>query len=222
MFRQSLLAAALVATSAAHADPVLYDFQDFWGDILGVAAVPAHLQASKAKVGERWGGICWNTDLGVTNDFACGGFGSSTMSFTVTAEAGWLFDVNSFTFQGLGTGDSAPTAYAVYSSLDGFANALISGSLLGQVTSHRYDYNAGLSAQGLSGPLELRIVTSGRDELPASAWLLDNLRLDVTVRPDSTVPEPGSLPLLALALMAAAGARPSRPARSAGMRRQPG
>lgn len=211
MFRQTLLAAALAAASTAHADPVVYDFQDFFGDILAAADTPAHLQASKVTMGKVWGGICWNTDLGVTNDFACGGFGSDTMSFTVTADAGWIFDVNSFTFQGLGPGDYAPTAFAVYSSLDGFASALTGGSLLGQVANARYDYDAGLTAHNLGGSLELRIVSTGRDGLPASAWLLDNLRLDVTVKPDNTVPEPGSLPLLAMALMAAAVARPARP-----------
>lgn len=207
-FRHPLAAALLALAGTAHADAVVYDFQDFWGDILAAGATPAHLQASRAELVNPWGGICWNTDLGVTNDFACGGFGSTTLSFSVTAEAGWRFDINSFTFQGLGTDpQSGPTNFAVYSSLDGFTNALIGGSLVGQTMNQRYDYNAGLSAQDLTGPFELRLVSTGRDELPASAWLLDNLRLDVTVERIGTVPEPASLALVAVALLGAGAAR---------------
>jgi PEP-CTERM motif len=208
MFRHTLAAALLAATGAAHAEAVVYDFQDFWGDILAAGSTPAHLRASQVTIGNAWGGICWNTDVGVTDDFACGGFGSSALSFSVTADAGWQFDINSFTFQGLGVNaDHGPTGYAVYSSLDGFTNALIGGSLGGQTLMQRYDYDAGVSAQDLTGPFELRIVSTGRDALPASAWLLDNLRLDVTVERIGTVPEPGSLALAAAALFAGGAAR---------------
>lgn len=208
MFRHTLAAALLATAGAAHADAVVYDFNDFWGDILGAASTPAHLQAGRVGIGNAWGGVCWNTDIGVTNDFACGGFGSSTLSFTVSAEAGWRFDINSFTFQGLGTDPTyGPTGYAVYSSLDGFTNALIGGSLAGQTQNQRYDYDAGFAAQDLTGPFELRIVSTGRDALPASAWLLDNLRLDVTLERIGTVPEPGSLALVAAALFGAGAVR---------------
>jgi PEP-CTERM motif len=209
MIRRSFLSLVLASAGAtAQAEVVLYDFQDFSGDILAVATVPVHLQASKAAVGNQWGGICWNTDLGVTNDFACGGFGDTSFSFTVSADAGWRFDVNSFVFQGLGNDPATgPTGYAVYSSLDGFNTALIGGSLVGQTMGQRYNYDAGLTAQGLTGPLELRIVSTGRSTLPASAWLLDNLRLDVTVQRVDTVPEPASLALVAVALLALGAAR---------------
>lgn len=208
MFRHTLAAALLAATGAAHAEAVVYDFQNFFGDILAVASSPAHLQASRVSIGNAWGGVCLNTDLGVTNDFACGGFGSSALSFTVSADAGYRFDINAFTFQGLGADpEYGPTGYAVYSSLDGFTNALIGGSLVGQTLNQRYGYDAGLTAQDLTGPFELRIVSTGRDGLPASAWLLDNLRLDVTVEAAGNVPEPGSLALAAVALFGAGAAR---------------
>lgn len=210
---QSLVAGLALATAGtAHAGAVVYDFQDFWGDILAPAAAPAHLQASHVNIANAWGGICWNT-AGVNPDFACGGFGSSTLSFTVTAEAGWRFDINSFVFQGVGVNNdgSAPTGYAVYSSLDGFLNPLISGSLVGQTPQQRYDYDAGLTVQGLTGPFELRLVSTGRDGLPASAWLLDNLRLDVTVERIASVPEPTTAALVGLALL---GLRAARRARS--------
>jgi hypothetical protein len=210
---RTLAALALAAGGgAAQAALVTYDFQDFFGDILAPAATPAHLQASSARFLGSWGGICWNTDLGITNDFACGGFGSNTLSFTVSADAGWRFDIHSFVFQGLGVSDDgyAPTGYAVYSSLDGFANALIGGSLVGQTALQRYDYDAGLTAQDLTGPFELRVVSTGRDMLPASAWLLDNLKLDVTVERIGTVPEPTSVALVAAALLGLGAARRAR------------
>jgi hypothetical protein len=211
MFRQTLVAAALATLGSAQAAALVYDFNDFWGDILAPSSVPAQLQASRATFDNAWGAICWNTDIGVSNDFACGGFGSSTLRITVSAQAGWRFDINSFVFQGLGPlADTGPTAYAVYSSLDGFAQALIAGSLSGQVAGQRYDYDTGLTAQGLSGPLELRLVSTGRDVLPASAWLLDNLRLDVSLQRDGTVPEPASVALVAVALLGLGAARRPR------------
>lgn len=206
---RTLAALALAAGGAAQAELVTYDFQDFASDILAPATTPAHLQASKMNIGNTWGSLCWNTDLGFTNDFACGGFGSTTLSFTVSADAGWRFDIHSFVFQGLGVSNDgfAPTGYAVYSSLDGFANALISGSLVGQTHLQRYDYDAGLTAQDLTGPFELRVVSTGRDVLPASAWLLDNLKLDVTLERIGTVPEPTSLALVTAALLGLRAAR---------------
>jgi hypothetical protein len=144
MIRDRLLAILLLcASGAASADTVRYDFQNYNGNILAPASGPAHLQASPVSVSGP--GICWNTSLATTNDFACGGFGSSTVSFIVTPDAGWVFDVLGFSFQGLGTDpEYGPTGFGVYSSLDGFGSALISGSLVGQVTDQRYDYDAGL------------------------------------------------------------------------------
>lgn len=207
---RTLLAAGLIGSATlAQAAPVTYDFQDFWGDILAPAAVPANVTAGRMQLLGPWGSVCWNTDLGVTNDFACGGFGSSALSFTVSAASGYQLDVNSLTFEGLGPlADTGPTSYAVFTSLDNFTNALISGSLAGLTTNARYAYNAGLTAFDLTAPLEVRIVSFGRDVLPASAWLLDNIRLDVAVEAIGSVPEPGPLALLTASLLGWGAVRP--------------
>lgn len=202
--RTFILALTIAFGGTAQAGVVLYDFQDFWGDILAPATVPAHMTVSKVSILNAWGGVCWNTDPGGTNDFACGGFGSSTLSFSLTAQAGFQFDINGFSFQGLGTQEDgyAPTAFSVLSSLDGFSSAIISGGLTGQVTGQRYDFDTGFSAADLT-TLEFRVVTSGRDVLPASAWLVDNLRLDTTVEAINAVPEPGSLALMVFLMLLA-------------------
>lgn len=201
--RLALPALSLLLGCAAHAEPVLYDFQDFGGNILAVGSVPTGLTASSFDLGSTWGGVCMNLDAGVTNNFACGGFGSSVAHFSVQAQAGYSFDVNGLAFESyVPSVVYGPTAWAVYTSLDGFSQALISGDFTGLAEGAKQLHNAGLTATGLGGPLEVRIVSTGRDALPASAWLLDNVRLDVTVNRLQTVPEPGSAALVLAALLA--------------------
>lgn len=206
--RHSLAAFALALAGAAHAAPVLYDFQDFNGNILGAPASPAGLSASAFDPGSPWGGVCSNLDLGVSNNFACGGFGSSAAKFSVQAQAGYSFDVLGLRFEGyVPDPTTGPTAWAVYTSLDGFAQALISGSFGGLTVMSQQFYDTGLTAQNLIGALEVRIVSTGRDALPASAWLLDNVRLDVNVNTLQAVPEPASASLVLAGLVAAGALR---------------
>lgn len=206
--RHTLATLALAFAGAAQAAPVLYDFQDFNGDILAPSSTPTGLSASRFDVGSPWGGVCMNLDVGGTNNFACGGFGSSVANFSVQAQAGYSFDVTGLSFEGY-VPDAAygPTAFAVYTSLDGFSQALISGDFAGLVAGSQQFYAPGLTAQNLTGPLEVRIVSTGRDVQPASAWLLDNVRLDINVDTLQTVPEPGSVALVLAALLAAGAVR---------------
>lgn len=213
MIRHTLVASALALAAAAHAAAVQYDFGS---DPNGSAnnaptATVSHLTASSTAF-SGGGELCrlWNGD---PDGWACGAGGQGTLSFTVTADAGWQFDVNGFIFEGVGMGDVPATDFTVTSSLDGFTQPLLQGDLTQQVLYQHYKYDTGFTAQGLHGPLELRITSvGGPTQGPAGGWLLDNLRLDVAVRPDATVPEPGTLALGALALLAAVRRGRSTPA----------
>lgn len=204
----TLTALALVWAGSAHAAPVLYNFDYAAADMFAAGSVPAGLTASRFDLGSPWGGFCLNLDVGGTNNFACGGFGSSVAHFTVQAQAGYSFDLQGLNFEGyVPRVDYGPTAFAVYTSLDGFGQALISGNFAGLAEMSQQFYGAALTAQNLTGPLEVRIVSTGRDVLPASAWLLDNVRLDVSVNRLQAVPEPGSVALVLAALLAGGVAR---------------
>lgn len=206
--RPTLAALALVLAGAAQAAPVLYDFDFFAPDMFAAHGVPTGLTASRFDLGSPRGGACLNLDVGVTNNFACGGFGSSVSRFTVQAQAGYSFDVQGLSFEGyVPDVQYGPTAFAVYTSLDGFGQALISGNFANLAEMSQQFYDAGLAAQNLTGPLEVRIVSSGRDGLPASVWLLDNVRLGVSVNTLQAVPEPGSAALVLAGLLTACGVR---------------
>ncbi|MBA4177883.1 MAG: hypothetical protein C0505_15205 [Leptothrix sp. (in: Bacteria)] len=211
MSKRSTLFTSILSLSLAgmaQAAPVIYDFNDFNGNMLAPSAVPLGLDATSFDLGSPWGGMCWNLDPGGTDDFACGGYGSSAARFSVQAQSGFNFDVTGLSFEGyVPSVQYGPTAWAVYTSLDGFAQALIGGDFAGLTPMSQQFYSAGLAAQNLTGPLEVRIVSSGRDTLPASAWLLDNVRLNVSVNRLQAVPEPGSAALALAALLAGGAVR---------------
>lgn len=199
---------ALAFAASAQAAAVLYDFNDFNGNLFAPSNVPAGMAAGNFDLGSPMGGYCQNLDIGVTNNFACGGFGDSQSNFTVQAQAGYAFDVLGFSFDAYRPNTLyGVTAWAIYSSLDNFASALASGDFTGVAEGTLQQLSAPLSAQNLQGPLTLRIVSTGRTELPMAAWLLDNIRLEVNVQPLNTVPAPATPALVLAGLLAAVALR---------------
>ncbi len=218
MFRHTLVAAALALASAAHADVVRYDFgtSPQAAAVLSATTTVAHVQAGPLNTLSGLGLLCryFNSDPDL---WGCGGAinevaAYKTLSFTVTADAGWLFDVNGLTFEGIGLGDIPPATFGVFSSLDGFTHPILEGDLQHQTLYQHYKYDTGWTAAGIRGPLEVRFSTFEGPSAVNAAWLLDNVTLDITVRPDTTVPEPGTLALGAAALLAAVRRGRSAPA----------
>jgi hypothetical protein len=203
--RAPFAALALVLAGSAQAAAVLYDFNNFSGNLWAPSSVPAGMVAGNFDPGSPNGGFCHNLDPGGTNNFACGGFGNSQSQFTVQAQAGHAFDVLGFSFDSYRPSiENGTTAWAVYSSLDNFASALASGDFTGLAEGTLQSLSVPISAQGLQGPLTLRIVSTGRTEFPMGAWLLDNLRLEVNVQALNAVPAPATPALVLAGLLACA------------------
>lgn len=202
-FRTPLAAIALAVCGSAQAAAVLYDFNDF-NNLFAASSVPAGMSAGSYNLGSPWGGICQAPDAGATTNFACGAFGNSQSNFTVQALSGFAFDVLGFSFDAYRPHvDFGVTAWAIYSSLDNFASALASGDFNGVAEGTLQQLGAPLTAQNLQGPLTLRIVSTGRPDLPAAAWLLDNIRLQVNVQALNAVPAPATPALVLTGLLAA-------------------
>jgi hypothetical protein len=97
MSRTALIASLLalgLAAPAVQADPVTYNFTDFW-NIDTPNTVPDHVTASTFN---GWSS-CF-TDSYAPWNYVCGTFGVGTLGFTVQAEAGWQFDALTFAFDG--------------------------------------------------------------------------------------------------------------------------
>jgi hypothetical protein len=137
--------------------------------------------------------ICWAFAY---PDVACGGFGSTIGEFTVAPLAGYSLTITGLSFDERNAGGVGPTAFHVLTSADGFASPIVSGALA-QNAPVFTNHAVSLSLFNLIDPFVVRLVSTGRDDVPMSAWYLDNVTLNVEAVPIATaVPEPATLLLL--------------------------
>ncbi len=129
-------------------------------------------------------------------DAACGGFGSAIGEFTIAPLAGYSLAITGLSFDERNAGDVGPTAFHVLTSADGFTSPIVSGALA-QSAPVFTNHAVSLSLFNMTDPFVVRLVSTGRDDYPMSAWYLDNVTLNVEAIPiATTVPEPMTLLLL--------------------------
>ncbi|WP_341677446.1 PEP-CTERM sorting domain-containing protein [Niveibacterium sp. SC-1] len=206
LVRSAALSAALCTCCGAHA-ALVYDFG-------GLSKAPsetvANTTATHLLLSGVYGSIC--AGVGGNPGGTCGLYGNGAATFTLTPEVGYGLNITGFSFDELNTGDIGPTSFSVFTSADGFATAVLSGSLVSDALAWG-SHAVPLALFGLGDPFQVRIVASGHPNGgTASPWNLDNVRLDATAAPLNDVPEPSSIVLVALsaALMTATGRRKTR------------
>ena len=127
---------------------------------------------------------------------ACGGFGSAIGEFTVAPLTGYRLNITGLSFDERNAGGAGPTAFHVLTSADGFTSPIVSGALAQNAPGFT-NHAVSLSLFNLTDPFVVRLVSTGREEYPMSAWYLDNVTLNVEAVPIATaVPEPATLLLL--------------------------
>jgi hypothetical protein len=186
---------AILLVGSAFASTVqattIYTFDDF---VFTPSTTTANTTASNFSFTSAGGTtLCW---ANAYPDAACGGFGSAIGEFTVAPLAGYRLTITGLSFDERNGGDVGPTAFHVLTSADGFTSPIISGALAQgpPVFTH---HAVSLSLFNLTDPFVVRLVSTGRDGYPMSAWLLDNVTLNVEAVPVATaVPEPTTLLLL--------------------------
>lgn len=180
-------AALMYGPSQVQAVPLTYTFAACLG---APTTTPANTTAS--NIGFPLG-FC---DGGIGNPPpSSGGFGSNTTFFTLTPAAGYSLTISGFSLDERNISDIGPTAFAVYTSMDGFTTPILSGAL-GPLAPDFTHHSTLLAFSGIDDPFTVRIVATGRDEFPRGPWHLDN----ITLLAEAVAPAPASSALLALGL----------------------
>jgi hypothetical protein len=194
----AVLLAGLTFASTAEA-VTIYSFDGF---VFTPSTTTANTTASNFSFTSAEGlTLCWASPY---PDAACGGFGSAVGEFTVAPLAGYRLAITGLSFDERNAGDVGPTAFHVLTSADGFTSPIVSGALAQNALVFTH-HAVSLSLFNLADPFVVRLVSTGRDGLPMSAWLLDNVTLNVEAVPIATaVPEPTTLLLLGTGLSFAA------------------
>lgn len=189
--RSVVVAATLLcAQASAWGVPLTYEFN-------GLSRAPTTTPANTTASNLVFNDVSYCTIITGNPDGSCGGFGDSTGSFTLTPDLGSSLSISGFSFDERNQGEYGPTHFDVFTSADGFAAAILSGDLTLNAPGFT-THSTVLSLAGLTAPLEVRIVSTGRGDIfPQSAWLLDNVTLQASAM---AVPEPATLVLLSLAL----------------------
>lgn len=123
---------------------------------------------------------------------------SRYFDFTVDAVVGQSINLTSLDFEDAGSG-TGPIEWYVRTSLDGFAADVATGA----PTGSRVFNTVPITSSFIAGPITIRI--GARNAVTSTgAWRIDNVVLNGFVVP---VPEPSSLSLLSVALLAGFGLR---------------
>ena len=135
--------------------------------------------------------------------------GNRFLEFSLTAASGFALNLTSLTFDAANGGTSTPRGYVLRSSVDGFSSD-ISSALTTTVNPNLSSFDVTLGGPdfvGLTGTTSFRLY--GFTPATGAGIFFDNIRVrGVTVV--SAAPEPGSLALLLVGLMAARAAKRRR------------
>lgn len=187
----AILLFSVLFTVAAHAQLVIYSFDDSLGNEVNFGPESYHPGVNAGALGRG---------PGVTPDVATGAFNASQwttgsspdpndhFTFSVGPAAGYVLSLNRIQLDERRSTHGI-TQWSIRSSLDGFA------SDIGGVTFNLPDNNSfrrdqtielGSEFQGLASAVEFRLYGFAA-ESESGSWRLDNVRVDGTLAP---VPEP--------------------------------